>query len=353
MSIKKRGKTWHVKFQFARKTIRQSARTTSRTEALEYEKHLKAECKRIYNGGKPRFTYREAMQRFLTEYSIQLKPRTHIRYMASARNLHYHFSELNLDEIGKKVISDYKVARQRLGFKNATINRDISCLSSMLNFAADNDMIEFNPCKLIVKKKLREAPPRTRYLSPKEYDSIIAASPAYLKALIIVAVETGVRKEELLSLKWTQFNQHRNELFLTDTKNRKPRTVPVTNLARAQIQAQAHNISSPYIFNNSAGNRHTTRPFQAFKVAAKKAEVDKINWHDLRRTFGSWRLQGVRGAKMNMYEVSKVLGHSSVRVTETNYAFLAVDNLHEAMGTKIGTHESVIMIGGKNATGSN
>ena len=68
MSVYKRGNVWWVRFQWRGAEIRRSARTTSRAQALKYENELREQHGRIARGGEPRRTYREAMERFVTEH---------------------------------------------------------------------------------------------------------------------------------------------------------------------------------------------------------------------------------------------------------------------------------------------
>lgn len=332
MSVYQRppSKIWWVKFQRDGQTIRKSSGSRIRRVAEKYERELKEECARISRGGKPRRTFEEMMERFVKEHLPTLKYGAQRRYIVSIKNLRLSLGGLYLDQINKGKISDF-ISRRKKTVASATIRRDLACLSSAFEDAVGWDWCDMNPVKHVSKRTIPEPLPRTRYLSRDEYIALLAGASDHLVPLIRFAVATGLRFEEQFSLTWEQVNRTRKELSLVDTKTGTPRIVPLTEDALAVIDGIAPYYNSPYIFYKDDGSRYGTVK-TAFKTAIRRAKIKDLRWHDLRRTCGSWMLQN----GVDIFTVSRWLGHKSVATTERAYAFLDTASLHRA-GTLMGT----------------
>lgn len=331
MSVYRRGKTYWVRFQFAGQEYRRSARTASRAEALAYERELREQLGRIARGGRQRRTYREGMERFLVEHCATLKPGARVRYISSAKALHPHFKELYLDQITRGRLADFVSARRGAGVTSATIRRDLACLSSMLSQCCEWDWTDGNPVRAMPKRGLKEATPRIRFLSREEFGRLTAAAAEHLRPMLLVAVSTGMRLEEQLSLRWSQVDMRRREITLTETKTGAPRVVPIPDTIVGTLDRLTRHISEPWVFWHDNGQRYTTIK-TAFNAACRRAGIQDFRWHDLRHTFASWAVQG----GMDLYRLSRLLGHKTLAMT-ARYAHLQIADLHEAVGTKSGT----------------
>jgi len=332
MSVYRRGKTYWVRFQFAGQEHRRSARTASRAEALAYEREWREQLGRVARGGRQRRTYREAMERFLIEHCASLKPGARVRYISSAKALHPHFKELYLDEIGRGQLAEFVQTRRGEGVTGATIRRDLACLSSMLGRACEWDWIDGNPVRAFSKRGLREAAPRLRFLTREEFARLHDAAAPHLRPMLRLAVGTGMRLEELLSLRWSQIDQRRGEIMLTETKSGAPRVVPMSAQVSGTVSGLPTHIREPWVFWHGDGQRYTTIK-TAFRAACRRAGIQNFRWHDLRHTFASWAAQD----GMDLYRLSRILGHKTLAMT-TRYAHLQTADLHDAVGTRIGTH---------------
>lgn len=344
MAVYKRGKIYHVKFTFKGQPIRCSAKTTVRSEALEYEQKLRKDLETQWRGGEPSRTYSEAALRFIDHYLPKLKPNAADRYLQSMRMIQPYMEGVLLKDINKKKIAEIVEGRKRQPRKitDATIRRDLAYLSSLLSCAVEWDWLDVNPVKSYSKRSLKEAKRRVRYLSKTERKDLEATADAWLKPLIIFAAETGVRFEEQFSLTWRNVDFEANQILLVDTKTGDDRMVPLSPLARAQIKAQGRHPNSKYVFYRTGGGKfdhdHIIRPF---KRALARAEINDFTWHDLRHTFASWAIKGWHSwlkEKMPLTRLQKWLGHATIHMT-LRYAHLDVDDLHDSMkqGTKSGT----------------
>ncbi len=274
------------------------------------------------------------MERFILEHLPTLRPSAARRYRTSARMLHPHFQGLWLDQITRGRLSTYITTRRRGGASSATLRRDLACLSSMIQLAIAWDWCDANPVKALDKRQIKESEPRRRYLSEAEYDALLGAASDYLRPMIVFSVEPGLRLEEQLSMEWNQVNLTRGELFLPRTKSGTPRTVPLSTAAAELLPRHPRHLHSTYVFCKKDGSRYS-KVTRGLAGAAKRAGISDLRWHDLRRTCGSWMIQ--RG--VDVFRVSRFLGHKSVAVTERSYGFLRAEDLHEAVrvGTKTGT----------------
>ena len=255
-----------------------------------------------------------------------LKPRTRANYQGHIHVLKAHFADRYIDEVRKTHIAEFVAQKKRDGLKPPTIRRYLATLSSLFTFAERSGWVNQNPLARFDKRSLPEAQPRTRFLSREEYRRLIAAAEPHLKPIVEMAVETGLRSEELLGLKWEQIDLDRREIRLVETKSKQPRVVPLSDRAVAVFVATSRIGDSPFVFTNPrTGNRYKTVK-RAFQTACRRSGIEDFRFHDLRHTFASWAVQ--KGA--DLYRLSRILGHSTLQMT-TRYAHLAPEQLHEVV----------------------
>lgn len=331
MSVYKRGNVWWVRFEFAGEQIRRSSKSRDKRAAQRLERELREECARVYRGGKQRRTFDELIERFLAEHLPTVKPSSQRRYLMSLKALVPYFEGKYLDDIGRKEISDFISARSKQ-VSGSSVRRDLACLSVAFNRGIGWDYMDMNPVNATSKRHIKENAPRTRYLSKEEYARLLANAGDYLRPLIVFAVETGLRLEEQLSLEWNQVRRDRNELHIPVTKSGTPRTIPLTPGALEILEATTRYLHSNFVFVKRDGTRYG-KLTRGLAGAAKRSGIKDLRWHDLRRTCGSWMLQD--GTSMEV--VSKWLGHGSIVVTERSYAFMNIQNLHDAATTRTKT----------------
>lgn len=326
MSIYKRGNVWWVKFQWRGEIIRRSSRTGNRRVAEKHERSMREERAKLDRGGKPRRVFDDAMARFVAEHLPTLRKQAARRYVTSITALRPHLEGLYLDQITPSRLADFVTARRR-EVSSATVRRDLACLSSMFSCAISWEWADRNPARDLDKRGIREAPPRTRYLSHDEEGLLLTHAGAYLVPMIKFAIDTGLRLEEQLSLTWDQIDMRRGEVFIEGTKTGTARTVPLLPRTKATIQAIPPFLTAPWVFHKSDGARYH-KLTRGLAGAVRRSGIEPIRWHDLRRTCGCRLLQD---HGLSIYKVARWLGHASVAVTERSYAFLGRDDLHEAV----------------------
>lgn len=343
-SIYRRGEVYWARAQRQNRDYRRSLKTSNRKVAGERLREWLDELDAIAWGDKPRYTFDQAAARFIREHLTTLKPSAARRYGVSLKNLALHFGGKALDLIKKAELSEFETKRRGDGVTAGTIRRDLACLSSLLTSAEDWEWIDdgANPVRAYMRRRakrgvLKEAPPRTRYLSLGEETVLLQAATPAVRSAIVLAIDTGLRREELFSLTWKQVDQDRRVITTTTrTKNNRLRMVPLPQRA-AQILAQLpRRLDCPYVLvNPDTGTRYVHQNL-GMKAAARRAKILDLKWHDLRRTAGCRWLQ--RDGR-SMQEVSTLLGHSSIAVTEQRYAFLEAEAVAESLAgrTETGT----------------
>lgn len=218
----------------------------------------------------------------------------------------------------------YKTQRQAVA--ESTVQRERGVVQSVFERAVDDGLIDRNPWKR-VEKEQGEA--RSRLLMPEEEDALVAVMRPQFKRFVEFVLETGVRLDELRKIE-------RRDVTATSVhvhgKGRKRRTlcarcgrlggkcrdVPLTAKARQLLVEQMAETPSIRVREESEAlwPQQQSRLREVVAVGAERAGIPHLSPHDLRHTFGLRWLQ--RGG--DIYTLSKVLGHSSVVVTEKHYA---------------------------------
>jgi integrase len=341
--IYRRGKIWWGRAQRKGREHRRSLQTANRSIAEKRFRDWIDEIEAVAWGDKPRRFFKEAHDRFIREHLTRIKPGAARRYGVSLKHLNAHFGGKMLHQITKAELFEFETKRHTEGVSAGTIRRDLACLSSLLTSCLDWEWIDEGAnivpgyMRRRAKRGLKEAPARTRYLLLVEELALLEKASPAVRIAIILAIDTGLRREELFALMWTQVDMARSLIRTTTiTKSGRPRQVPISERS-AQILAQIpRRIDCPYVLVNPETGDRYVQMNKGLKAAARRAKIDDLQWHDLRRTAGCRWLQ--RDGK-SMEEVSILLGHSSVTVTETRYAFLEAEAVAESLGarTKLGT----------------
>ncbi len=326
-TVYRRGKTFWVRFRANGHHVRRSARTTKKTEAIAFLQRLLAEYAAKARGDRPRHLYEEAAGRFLREASI--RPKTRACYASSERACRPTFAGRHIDEIDRRLLGEFVSTRKRTGVSDTTIRRDLAFLSSLCSHAVRWGWLDTNPVTAFSKRTLKEARPRTRFLTRGEYDALLAQAADHVRPAVVLAVETGLRKEELFGLTLAAIDLARREIVLDRTKSGAPRRVPLSDAAittiRGVLAAKDRPRNAIHLFANPDGGRFGDFK-KGFAAACRRARITGLRWHDLRHTFSSWFVQ----AGGDLYHLSRILGHSTVQMT-ARYGHLRTHDLHVAL----------------------
>lgn len=199
---------------------------------------------------------------------------------------------------------------------NATINRYLTTLQCVFSIAVKEwELLEVNPFFRV--KKLQEPRGRVRFLSEDERERLLEecpkASNPYLYPAVIVALSTGARKMEVLSLKWADVDLDNERAILHDTKNGERRSLNLLGEVKRLVEGlyKIKRKKDIYVFPSLDGKK----PFditRSWKKAVKDAGVEDFRFHDLRHTTASYL--AMKGKSSG--EIAEVLGHKTLQMVK-------------------------------------
>ena len=233
----------------------------------------------------------------------------------------------------KDVVRNPKVKDKELkGVAPATVNRNLICLKSLFNKATLWGKATSNPVKGV--KLLKEDNRRLRYLEKEEIIKLLTNCRKHLKPIVIIALNTGMRRGEILNLKWRDVDIKRDVIYLLNTKNGEKREIPINEQVKTALIRTRKHPSSPYIFYKKDGSSIGDIK-KTFFTALKKSGINNFRFHDLRHTFASHLVMS--GIDLNT--IRELLGHKSLEMTlryshlSSNHKKRAVDVLSKKMDT--------------------
>ena len=251
-----------------------------------------------------------------------------------------HFGNLDLHDINAKRICDYMQARvgkryTRPGWQQAkritpaTVNRELAALKALFRQAVAWERLVLSPAAGI--SALKEAPNPPRLLTSGEVTRLLAEMPDHLRAAVGVCVYAGLRKTEVLRLRWQDIDLKAGVLTIISrhgatTKNHETRHVPL-NAALAELLRQHPRVLGvQYVFPGRDGKQPLRYLKSALVAAAARAGIDTIHTHQLRHAFVSHALM----AGIDPVTVQQWVGHKDLRTT-LRYAHVGADHERAAI----------------------
>jgi integrase len=280
----------------------------------------------------PGISFGQAVERYLQAKSRKKSIQDDARHLTMLRGI--FGAETPLAEITAATISAWKAERlaaicprTQRGYAAATINRPLQALRHLLRLAHD----EWEVLPAVPKIRTEKEPQgRVRYLEPAEEARLLAACRASrnpdLAAIVTLALETGLRKAELLGLTWERLDLSRGMIRLegfdqrdgTRTKSAKRREVPMRQAVYDLLSAR------PEPREGRVWRQRRMRT--AFEHAVKAARIGDFVFHDCRHHFASWFV--MRGGSLRALQ--EILGHADLKMT-LRYAHLAPEHLRQEM----------------------
>jgi integrase len=262
-------------------------------------------------------TFSELLDRFLQDEALEhhrSSDDTH-RHLLYWKSLLGDFGLVHItsDRIGKErqLLSDTPTSK---GHKrsNATTNRYMSSLSSLLTYAAKTlNWISENPVLRLTK--LKEGPGRDRVLSQEEISRLLSAAKEskspYLYCVILLSLTTGARQGELLNLEWKHIDFENKIAYIKETKNGHPRSIALCDPVIEELKKLYQNRSphKPLVFaSKTAFGRIDIK--KAWQQALKRANIINCRAHDMRHTFCT--LAATKGA--SNLQLQTATGHRTL-----------------------------------------
>ena len=243
--------------------------------------------------------------------------RSYVRTAQSVSHFSRLFGSKRLDEISASDIDIYKQRRLNDGRKPNTVVRDLVVIRHLFNYAYNRRLFfGRNPVSESGLTQVNDK--KERVLTTLEQEELLKNSSPELASIIRLALNTGMRRDEVLFLKWEWVYLQEGFIILplTHTKSKKSRRIPINQIVK-QILREANLVSGRpekgLVFQISP-TEHGARTWlqRTFKEACSKSGIEGIRFHDLRHTAATRLVE----AGIPLHAVAELLGHSSVRMTE-------------------------------------
>jgi len=317
--VRKRGNAWQIDyFDPNGRRVRKSFKKKSEAEAeLGKRVSLIAEDRYLDVKKETKVTFDELVEKYVENFKHQRSFDRSKRFFI--RTLTDRFSGRMLSTITyyecERFLTDRKNTPTWCGKLRtaSTINKEVNTLRHMLKKAVSWGMLERNPFDRGETLHIKENNSRLRYLSNEEIDALLEECPPYLEDIVEVDLHTGMRRGELLSLRWSQIAG--GFIYLDKTKIDEPRQIPIDDdldviLKRIRKRQWSKGIKSEYVFCDDEGRRFTEVK-RSFGSALKRAGITDFRFHDLRHTFASHYV--MRGGSLKALQ--RILGHKDISMT--------------------------------------
>lgn len=254
--------------------------------------------------------------------------------LQSINRLKQSFSGKYLYEITPFMVDKFKMERAK-EVSPASVNKNLACLKSMFNRAIEWGKTKENPVNKV--RLFKQNNERLRYLEKEEIPKVLASCNGHLRPIVIIALNTGMRRGEILGLKWHDIDFRRNIIYLYNTKNSEKREIPINEQVKTALIRVRRHPDSPYVFCKADGT-HYGNVRKSFFTALRKAGIINFRFHDLRHTFASHLVM----AGVDLNTVRDLMGHKSTEMT-LRYAHLSPNHKQRAvnvLGRRIDTNWS-------------
>ncbi len=283
-------------------------------------------------------TFEAFAERFLKDYTGR-KGSDH--YPGIIRLLKGYFGDKLLRQITRADIDRFAVDRARGGSKlpgekkarraagPSTVRKNLIAIGTMFKMALRWGVLDSNPAADLVKPADPKA--RTRYLTIDEWKRLDAVAPLWLRPMLRIAVATGMRLGEVVTLRWDHVDRQTGLLHVAGDTKTGTRPIPINGTVREVLGGQVRHVRSVYVFLDPSGQPYVSkearlRITRATIAVMGAASILDATFHTLRHTAASFMVQ----AGVDLYEVQRILGHSSPTMTQ-RYAHLQPDHLRRGV----------------------
>ncbi len=302
----------------------------NRKEAERMENAFKYKLQQQQNGVIPRddkgVTLNKVFDSFL-DYSEHNK-RSCKQDKSRVRLLKEYFKIRYAKDVKPVDIEGLKSHLLSQGLSPTTINRYLEVISKSFNMAIDNEWISKNPIKKNTKFMQKNYVVRSLSADEEQRLMKVLSTPEYeyLKGIVIVALNTALRRQNILDLTWEQIDLEGRVIEITENKSNKHILKPINDTLLKYFQSIPEKKREGYVFINPLTGKKCKEIKRAWKTVKEKANLTNFRFHDLKHTVGT-RLaeQGVP-----IPVIKEVLDHSDIKTT-MRYVHTANEQILSAM----------------------
>lgn len=319
MSLYQRGETWWLDVTVNGQRIRESTYTSDKRKAQEIHDNVKHRAKQLKESGK---TLNDALKLWLNARERSDNDKSSIRTFLKS------YPNRPLSHIDTHDILDATTH-----YSPGNYNRTTNIIRAALNMAAERGW-----CAPIKVQRRKTPPNKLRFLSKKEWECLKKELPEHVLALVTFAISTGLRRANVLCLRWAEVNLKEKLAWVdsSETKSRKSLSIPLNEVALSVLRSQKgkHN---EFVFSYNGNQIKSVK--KAWNNALVRAKIDLVTredkngkeyvtstfrFHDLRHTWASWHVQN--GTPL---AVLKELGGWSDINMVMRYAHLSPEHLRK------------------------
>jgi integrase len=320
-SVFLRGESWVIEYKVPNGKIKRETigKTGIATKAMakqilqEKERQVKLGQYDMLEAVSPTFDEISAEYLHHQEYVKQIT--SHSRSAQAVSHFLKLFGAKRLNEISASDIDIFKQRRLDDGVKLNTIVRDLVVIRHLFNYAySRKKFFGRNPVSESGLPQVNDI--KERVLSISEQEELLKHCSPELADIIMLALNTGMRRDEVLFLEWVWIDLKEGYINLphTHSKSKKSRKVPINSVIRKiLLERKLQSDGAEYVFHIS-DTRSGARTWlqRAFRYACKQAGIEGLRFHDLRHTAATRLVE----ANIPLPAVAELLGHSSIRMTE-------------------------------------
>jgi len=300
-------------------------------------RRLKSEALKVLSGFRELFMSKPepmTLSKFSDDYlryasASYAKSTVHIA-SAALKRLKSVAGDCALTSITPQHLDRYK-AKRLVEVSPVSVNVELRALRAIMNVALRWKLLQSNP---FAGMQLVRTPERTpSYLSKDDFQKLVSlVKDHWLREVIVFAVLTGMRRAEIVNLRWDDVDLTRRLIYVQSdasfkTKQGKRRVIPIGDVAYHLLSSKLGKTAGEYVFLHRGRRIAESWLSHKFKHCVRSAGLpDRLHFHSLRHTFASWLVQD----GVSLYEVQKLLGHSSISVTQV-YSHLQPEQLHETV----------------------
>lgn len=333
-NLYKRGGIWWGRVKVGGRDIRRSLRTRSIVKARERVKVLLEEANHVRFAGTERISWKRAVVDWMEWAPGNLKPKVVDRYKHSLRNARPYLDDLYVDEINKSQLAKFVNARKK-HVTNATIRRDLTAISSVMDFCDVQGWRDDNPAREFNRRQIKERRDPIVIPDDADIDYVVERCPGNFARMVRFAQHTGMREEECGGLDTREVRDR--TVTLTKTKTSIPRAIDLNDKAWGTYEGTPRHMTCRYVFwhatRDGADRYHNiaSRFRQIMKRAIRDAKKEgrrfrPFRFHDLRHWYA---VDDLRSGG-NIYDLQQDLGHKSIKTTEGYLAYLTPEEQKNA-----------------------
>jgi len=235
------------------------------------------------------------------------------------------FGNHGVNDLNTREIEQWQSRRLKYN-KPSTVNRLLATLKHMVNKGTQWGMASDRALKQVRNVRLLpENNRRLRFLSIEECQRLIECCHKDLKPIVVVALNTGMRRGEIFNLKWEQVDLRHGFILLDTSKNGERREIPINTTLEYLFKEMPHSVESEYVFVGKTG-KPLTDIKKGFHTALRKAGISDFRFHDFRHCVASHLVMN----GIDLTSVKEILGHKSLSMT-MRYAHLAPGHKRKAV----------------------